>query len=140
MAEPRFLTAVLARLAIEPGRGARATLASGGHLPPVVLRAGGEPEAVACTGMLLGVEPDARSPDCPLELGPGDALVLYTDGITEARGDRPLAPEALAAALQPALGDGAAAIARRAVEVAEERSRGTLRDDVAVLVVQITGA
>jgi phosphoserine phosphatase RsbU/P len=71
-------------------------------------------------------------------LDPGDALVLYTDGITEARVDRPLDPAALASALQPALGEGAATIARRAVAVAEERASGTLRDDVAVLVLRVT--
>src|SRR3954470_10051741 len=138
MPDPRFLTAVLGHLAIAPDGGARLTLASGGHLPPVILRAGGEPEVAECRGMVLGVEPDASSTDCPLDLAPGDAIVLYTDGITEARADRPLAPEALAAALQPVLDDGAAAIARRAVALAEDHARGALRDDVAVLVVRLT--
>ena len=88
--------------------------------------------------MVLGVDADARSVDCPLDLAPGDAIVLYTDGITEARADRPLSPEALAAALQPVLDEGAAAIARRAVGLAEEHARGGLRDDVAVLVARLT--
>jgi serine phosphatase RsbU (regulator of sigma subunit) len=88
--------------------------------------------------MVLGVEPDARSVDCPLDLAPGDAIVLYTDGITEARADRPLSPSALADALRPVLDDGAGAIARRAVALAEEHARGPLRDDVAVLVVRLT--
>ena len=88
--------------------------------------------------MLLGVEPGARSADCEVELTPGDAIVLYADGITEARADRPLAPAALGEALQPVLDEGAGAIARRAVTVAEERAGGALRDDVAVLVVRLT--
>jgi serine phosphatase RsbU (regulator of sigma subunit) len=135
--DPRFLTAVLGRLALHPDGGAEGTLASGGHLPPLFLRAGGTPEVSPCSGTLLGVEPDARATDCPFTLGPGDALVLYTDGITEARVDRPLTPEALAAALQASLADGAAAIARRAVALAEEQAEDGLRDDVAVLVVRI---
>jgi serine phosphatase RsbU (regulator of sigma subunit) len=140
MPEPRFLTAVLGHLTVPPGGGAEGTLASGGHLPPILLRAGGTPELAACRGTLLGVESDARATDCPFTLGPGDALVLYTDGITEARVDRPLSPEALAAALQGSLADGAAAIARRAVALAEEQAEDGLRDDVAVLVVRIDEA
>ncbi len=140
MPEPRFLTAVLGHLTVRPGGDAEGTLASGGHLPPLFLRAGGTPEVAACSGTLLGVEPDAEATDCPFTLGPGDALVLYTDGITEARVDRPLSPEALAAALQASLADGAAAIARRAVALAEEQAEDGLRDDVAVLVVRIDEA
>ncbi|MEY2532988.1 MAG: hypothetical protein QOF29_898 [bacterium] len=138
MPEPRFLTAILGRLVVAPDGGGRLTLASGGHLPPVVLRAGGTPEVPECQGMLVGVEPDARSIDCRIDLAPGDAIVLYTDGITEARADRPMPATELADALQPVLADGAAAIARRAVEVASERAGGRRRDDVAVLVLRLT--
>jgi serine phosphatase RsbU (regulator of sigma subunit) len=140
MPEPRFLTAVLGHLAIAPEGGGRLTLGSGGHLPPIVLRAGGDWDVAECRGMVLGVEPDARSVDCPVDLVPGDAIVLYTDGITEARADRPLSPFVLAESLRPLLDEGAAAIARRAVSLAEEhaRERGGLRDDVAVLVVRVT--
>ncbi|HEX2104237.1 MAG TPA: PAS domain-containing protein [Solirubrobacteraceae bacterium] len=138
MPEPRFLTAIIGHLQIAPDGGGRLTLASGGHLPALALRAGGTSEVAACAGMLLGVEPGARSEDCRVALAPGDAIVLYTDGITEARPDRPLAPAALAAALQPVLAEGAGAIARRAVAVAEEQAGGDLRDDVAVLVLQLT--
>src|SRR3954469_2568390 len=138
MPAPRVLTAALGPLAIAPDGGARLALASGGRLPPVILPAGREAEIAECRGMVLGVQPDASSADCPLDLAPGDAIVLYTDGITEARADRPLAPEALAAALHPVLDDGAAAIARRAVALAEDHARGALRDDVAVLVVRLT--
>jgi PAS domain S-box-containing protein len=138
MPDPRFLTAVIGHLVIAPGGGGRLALASGGHLPPIVLRADGRSEIATCTGMLLGVEAGARSADCEVDLAPGDAIVLYTDGITEARSDRPLSPTALAEALQPVLDEGAGAIASRAVEVAEEQAGGVLRDDVAVLVVRLT--
>jgi sigma-B regulation protein RsbU (phosphoserine phosphatase) len=138
MPEPRFLTAVLGHLAVAPEGGGRLTLASGGHHAPVVLRAGGEPELAECRGTLLGVVPDARAVDCSVDLGSGDAIVFYTDGISEARVDRPLPATALAEALAPTLEDGAAAIARRAVEIAEQHARGPLRDDVAVLVLRLT--
>src|SRR3954452_8407573 len=138
MPEPRFLTAVLGHLAVAPEGGGRLTLASGGHHAPVILRASGSAEIAECRGMLLGVEPDARAVDCTLDLQPGDAIVLYTDGISEARVDRPLPAAAVAAALRPGLTAGAAAIARRAVELAEEHAGGPLRDDVAVLVLRLT--
>jgi PAS domain S-box-containing protein len=138
MPDPRFLTAALGHVVVAPSGGASVTLASGGHLPPVILRADGTTEVADCKGMLLGVEADARAVDCVFALGVGDALVLYTDGITESRAERPIAPAALADALSPALEEGAAAIARRAVDVAAEHAREGLRDDVAVLVLQMT--
>jgi sigma-B regulation protein RsbU (phosphoserine phosphatase) len=138
MPEPRFLTAVLGHLVVDPGAGGRLTIASGGHPSPIVLRAAATPDVAECGGMLLGVEPGARSVACEIELAPGDAIVLYTDGISEARADRPLSSEAIAAALQPVLAQGAGAIARRAVELAEEQAAGALRDDVAVLVLRLT--
>jgi PAS domain S-box-containing protein len=138
MPEPRFLTAVLGHLVVAPEGGGRLTLASGGHHAPVILRASGTPEVADCRGMLLGVEPDARAIDRTYDLALGDAIVLYTDGISEARVDKPLPSAAIADALQPVLGEGAAAIARRAVELAEEHAGGPLRDDVAVLVLRLT--
>ena len=55
----RFVTAVLARLEPRADGGARLVVASGGHPPPVLLRAGGDAEVVPCPGTLLGVEADA---------------------------------------------------------------------------------
>jgi PAS domain S-box-containing protein len=133
----RFVTAVLARLEPRTDGGARLVVASGGHPPPVLLRAGGEAEVVPCPGTLLGVEADARSFDREIELAPGDTLVLYTDGVTEARRDRPLTPEDLGAALRASARDGAAAVAREVVHLAEVGGAGALRDDLAVLVVAL---
>jgi PAS domain S-box-containing protein len=133
----RFVTAVLARLEPHDGGGARLVVASGGHPPPVLLRAGGDAEVVPCPGTLLGVEHDARSFDREVEMGPGDTVVLYTDGVTEARRDQPLSPEDLGAALRASAPDGAAAVAREVVHLAEAGAAGSPRDDLAVLVLAL---
>ncbi len=136
----RFVTALLGRLEPRMGGGARLVLASGGHPPPIVLRADGTAEVVPCTGTLLGVEPDAHSSDHELDMAPGDTLVLYTDGVTEARRDRPLTPEALAAALVTSAPEGAGALARAVVQLANDAAGGHLRDDVAALVLALDRA
>ena len=59
---------------------------SAGHPPPLVLRAGAPaPEALGVPGLLLGVDAGARYSAIEVRVGPGDLLVLFTDGITEAR-------------------------------------------------------
>ena len=72
-------------------------LALGGHPPPLVLRADGSVEALGAFGTILGATPDAVLSDVAVRLAPGDVLVLYTDGVTEAgvRTD-PLGQEGLA--------------------------------------------
>jgi PAS domain S-box-containing protein len=136
-AERRFVTAVLARLEPRPGGGARLVVACGGHPPPLVLRADSAPEVVPCAGTLLGVEPETSGEDHEVELAPGDTFVLYTDGVTEARRDRPLTPEALAAALVDSAAGGAESVAREIVRMADEAARGPLRDDLAALVLTL---
>jgi serine phosphatase RsbU (regulator of sigma subunit) len=136
-ADRRFVTAVLARLEPREGGGARLVVACGGHPPPVVLRAGGGGEVAGVPGTLLGVEAQVHIEDHEAQLAPGDALVLYTDGVTEARRDRPLSPQALADALAPRHADGAGRLAREVVRLAEEGAAVSLRDDLAVLVVAL---
>jgi PAS domain S-box-containing protein len=133
----RFVTAVLARLEPRGDGSARLVVASGGHPPPVLLRASGDAEVVPCPGTLLGVEHDARSFDQELEMGPGDTLVLYTDGVTEASREHPLSPEDLGAVLNASAPDGAAAVAREVVHLAETGAAGAPRDDLAVLVMAL---
>ncbi|HEV8152377.1 MAG TPA: PP2C family protein-serine/threonine phosphatase, partial [Solirubrobacteraceae bacterium] len=119
---------------------ARLTLASGGHPSPIVLRRDGGAHALELRGMLLGVEAGAEPGQAVVDLGPGDAVVLYTDGITEADRLRPLLPAALAEELAPLHDEVAASIARHVVRLADERAGGSLRDDVAVLVVRTAPA
>ena len=57
---------------------------NGGHNPALVIRAGGEHEELKPTGMPVGLMPNAAYTQASVTLNPGDLLVLYTDGITEA--------------------------------------------------------
>jgi integral membrane sensor domain MASE1 len=83
--DQRFMTAVLVQLDVaSPNYGV--ALSNGGHPPPLLVRARGGVEEVAGNGgMLLGIYADPGLVDQRLELLPGDALVLFTDGLVERR-------------------------------------------------------
>jgi len=55
-----------------------------GHNPPLLLRADGRVQYLLEGGVALGVLPDARYEERPVALQPGDLLLLYTDGVSEA--------------------------------------------------------
>jgi PAS domain S-box-containing protein len=137
----RFLTAVLAHVdAVGPDGHARVRIACAGHPSPLLLRADGAVEPVAARGPLIGVVPGVRWSVAELDLGPGDALMVATDGVTEADRDAPLDPAALGALLRRELGGAAASaddVASAVESIARRRSVGRLRDDVAVLVLRI---
>lgn len=54
-----------------------------GHLPALLLRAGGSVERLETTAPALGIFRDCQCPTVQRQLGPGDLLAIYTDGITE---------------------------------------------------------
>lgn len=58
-----------------------------GHNPPILLRANGNVEYLERGGLLLGVMKYLTYERGHVELEPGDLLVLFTDGVTEAMGD-----------------------------------------------------
>ncbi|MFJ8759325.1 PP2C family protein-serine/threonine phosphatase [Streptomyces cyaneofuscatus] len=80
----RFLTVAYAAFHLTP-TGAAGTIALGGHPPALVRRADGHVEQLGTTGTLLGVMPRVVLTDLDFDLAPGDLLLLYTDGATEAR-------------------------------------------------------
>ncbi|MEU3556250.1 PP2C family protein-serine/threonine phosphatase [Streptomyces fragilis] len=85
--DPRYCTAVFGVLEPDPATG-RVTvdLASGGHPPVIVLRADGSADYLPTPGgLVVGIVPTAPVGTAATVLAPGDTLLLYTDGLTEAR-------------------------------------------------------
>jgi sigma-B regulation protein RsbU (phosphoserine phosphatase) len=103
------------------------------------VRVDGSVETVGVPGTLLGVFDEVEITDVAVELDEGEALVLYTDGLTEARGDDGglFGEERLAAALSATAGSTAEEIVERVrTDVAAFRRPGCA-DDVALLVLRV---
>jgi phosphoserine phosphatase RsbU/P len=84
---PRLCTVIYGRLRPD-STGATVMMATGGHTPPLLIRADGTSDFLSMPGgQLVGVLPNARFATTTVHLGPGDTLLLYTDGLTEARVD-----------------------------------------------------
>ncbi|HTQ58861.1 MAG TPA: PP2C family protein-serine/threonine phosphatase [Candidatus Solibacter sp.] len=77
----RFTTAVLGEY--DPAE-RRLLYANAGHNPPILRRANGDIQRLEASGLPLGIEMDATYPTSSVGLKPGDALILYTDGVVEA--------------------------------------------------------
>jgi sigma-B regulation protein RsbU (phosphoserine phosphatase) len=61
---------------------------NGGHNPPFIVPAGERPLRLAATAMALGITTETGFESMLVEIAPGDRLVLYTDGVTEAENPR----------------------------------------------------
>jgi sigma-B regulation protein RsbU (phosphoserine phosphatase) len=79
-ASNKFITLFLAEL--EPATGTVHYL-NAGHNPALLLRRSGEVEELGSSGLPIGLLPGSRYRKMTIELGPGDLLCLYSDGITE---------------------------------------------------------
>jgi phosphoserine phosphatase RsbU/P len=101
--EGRFVTFLLVLLDAERHQ---LTLANAGHMPPLIRRSEGRIEAVGKgqAGVPLGIDAGQPYEAVRTALGPGDVVVLYTDGINEAmdREDRQFGFERLREALASA--------------------------------------
>lgn len=137
----RFLTAQA--ISIEPGTPAdrpRVRFASAGHHPALLLRRDGRIEEVTANGWMLGAFDELRVGATDLELGTGDRLVLFTDGVTEAdRGPAHLGHERVRDRLAAEDPTSSAAVAGTLLELVEEISGGEPPDDTAVLVIGVVG-
>jgi sigma-B regulation protein RsbU (phosphoserine phosphatase) len=137
-ADDHFCSVVFARLELDTC-GAWLTLASSGHPLPVLVRASGLVERRGTSSLPLGMFDDIDPVGDRVGLGPGDALVFYTDGITEARGaDGDLFGETrLLAELARCAGLSAEETVTHVVDAAHAFAGGRIGDDVAVLVVRV---
>jgi serine phosphatase RsbU (regulator of sigma subunit)/anti-sigma regulatory factor (Ser/Thr protein kinase) len=136
-----FCSVAFARLETNGASGARAVLSNAGHPLPLVLRAEGTVEAIGAHGTLLGVVAEPVLTDAAVDLRPGDALVLYTDGLTDAYApDRIVTQAELAATLERCHGRPAVEIARAVTSTLLELEERQPRDDIALLVLRIPPA
>jgi PAS domain S-box-containing protein len=138
--ESAFCTVGCVRLDSAPGGGFDACLASGGHPYPLLVRAGGRAEDVVVRGTLLGVEAEPVLEQVSLDLAAGDTLVLFTDGVVDARdpGGERFGEERLREALDAAAGGSAEAVAAAVDETVAAFEADVSRDDRAILVLRVS--
>jgi len=117
---------------------------SSGHNPPLLIHADGTPELLNARGIALGVVPNIKLEEHAITLQPGDLVVAYTDGVTEAlRADQ---TEFGVAGLQSALLNlrhkSAEDIARGVLETLDHFAAGEPQfDDITLVVLKhVSGA
>jgi sigma-B regulation protein RsbU (phosphoserine phosphatase) len=132
----RFITFFYAQL---DGRGRRLSYTNAGHNAPVLLHRDGSYERLEEGGGVLGVLPDQKFATGTAWLAPGDRVVLYTDGVTEAcdAGDHEFGEARLLQLLQEHRAASAVQVQERILAVVGEYSRGHWQDDATLLVVAV---
>jgi PAS domain S-box-containing protein len=132
----RFLSAVCLFLDLDEGGTVTARVCVAGHLPPLLVRDSGAVEKVdGAAGPVLGVWDEPQLAEQKLRLDPGSRLVLYTDGVLDAKSGTEMTEDGVAAMLSK-LGGADAAATVAAIE-REVIGPGEGRDDLAVLVIRV---
>jgi serine phosphatase RsbU (regulator of sigma subunit) len=137
-ASGRFVTAVYGHAVPHPDGGWALEIGSAGHPAPLVLRPDGGVDPVPVKGFLAGVVADTTYTPVRLRLAPGETLLLYTDGITEAGREPALGVQRL---MTLAAGYATAPVEAlvEAVEMdAVERAGARRPDDLAVIAIRAT--
>jgi serine phosphatase RsbU (regulator of sigma subunit) len=135
--EDRFITVKLAYLRRD-GDQVKAVLAGSGHPGPAVVRPDAQVEVMTGGGLPLGLFPDADPERETLELGPGDHLFFYSDGVTEARSpDQRYFEDYLAGGLAGTAGRPAPQTVRTIQDLVSRFSQDNLRDDMTILVARV---
>jgi PAS domain S-box-containing protein len=138
----RFTTVALLRLQLpvggDPARDVAGCFSSAGHCRPLLLHEDGSVEELDAPGTLLGVLETVSLSETPLRLSPGDLLLLYTDGVVEARGvDGLFGEQRLTDLLAECAGWPAEAVVDRVVDTIARYRAGAAADDLAVLVLRV---
>ncbi|MBB2989197.1 serine phosphatase RsbU (regulator of sigma subunit) [Mycolicibacterium iranicum] len=136
--DTRFATLVLVSVTRRDGQ-VELRLTSAGHLAPLIVRNDGRVEEVDTRGTLIGVMPQIRARTVQTVLAPGETCLLFTDGVTEARGG-PLGTDLfgeqrLAAALAECAGLPAEAVVERIMMLTTQWVNEQAHDDIAVVAI-----
>ncbi len=137
-----FLSVACAVIEPEAG-GLSLTLASGGHLPPVIVHPDGRGEELAVPGILVGVAPGWSFVEHRVHVAAGSYVAMFTDGVVEGRdaqaeqfgGQRAIA----LLGAQMRAGASADEAAEALLEAAVDWQPGEPGDDTAVLIVRAGG-
>jgi sigma-B regulation protein RsbU (phosphoserine phosphatase) len=133
----RYCTLAMASVALLPEGQIDVSLHLAGHDRPVLVRADGKATFVGDGGTALGLLETISSPAASVRMGPGDALIFYTDGVTERRRGRELfGTERLREAAAPLAGYSADVVAARLRAATISFSVEEPRDDIAILVLR----
>lgn len=138
--DERFLTVAYASLR---RRNAKLVLSlcSAGHPPPLIRRAQGTVESACPPSLPLGLFDGPALRDVTIELAEGDALVFYSDGVTEARsGNVEFGLERLLAAVQDSHARDAACLVSELAAAVSAFRDGPPRDDTAILVATVAAS
>jgi sigma-B regulation protein RsbU (phosphoserine phosphatase) len=132
----RFCTALLMKLELDDD-GWQATLSSGGHPLPLLIRSGQDLLRNERPGPLLGVMEDGEYADIQVRLVPGDLLVLFTDGVTEGRRGKEFYGEERLADLVRRHTDSAVGVVDALLSDLMEFQSQLPRDDIALVAVRV---
>ena len=133
-----YCTVAYATVRCDPGRGCRVTVACAGHPLPLHARPSSPPVPVGRPGTLLGLFDSIDVADVTVALQPGEAVVFFTDGVTEARCGREFFEDDRVVQVVESLGhEDARTMAEGLLGVVVDFQRGEPRDDIAVLVAKV---
>jgi serine phosphatase RsbU (regulator of sigma subunit) len=134
IAPGKFITMVY--VVIDP-RSGEVAVAGAGHPAPRLISSEGRVTSLEARGLVLGVELGQHYEDVHAHLDRGDAVVLYTDGVLEARRDgEQYGPERLDAVLSARASLAPEALAQAVLDDCRAFAEGELADDCAVVVVR----
>jgi sigma-B regulation protein RsbU (phosphoserine phosphatase) len=134
----RFCTLVVLRLLKDDDHWL-VTISSGGHPLPLLTTADGEISEVGASGSLVGVLAQPRLADARYVVGLGDSIVIFTDGVTEARGEAgSFGLEGILGVLEGGVtsaGDLTDTLLRQVLDF----QAGEARDDIAIVSIRVQG-
>ncbi|MET0928221.1 MAG: SpoIIE family protein phosphatase [Aeromicrobium sp.] len=131
-ASDRFCTLAVLRLLREDDHWL-VTISSGGHPLPLRVAAGGEVSEIGAAGSLVGVLTQPRLDDARYVLDVGDSLVIFTDGVTEARGEAgQFGTEGILAVLDDGVAS-AVKVTGALLDRVLDFQAGEARDDIAIV-------